>query len=154
MKLSRLIICFLIIITACKSKDQVPSDIIPAPKIQAILWDLMRADQFIGTYLVIKDSSVDKTTESLKYYQRIFNLHEVTRDEFQKSFTFYRQHPAFFKAIMDSINKPGLAPTQIIEPAPLLANPDTTDKGQQPLVRDTLLKKIKKHPPVLFITRY
>ncbi len=62
---------------------------------QAVLWDLMRADQFLADYVFNKDSSLDKTTESLKYYQKIFAIHKVSKEEFQESFSFYQAHPVF-----------------------------------------------------------
>ena len=53
-------------------------DILPQKKMQAVLWDMMRADQFLTDYVLNKDSSLNKITESLKYYQQIFAIHKIT----------------------------------------------------------------------------
>ena len=86
---------------------------------QAVLWDLMRADQFLADYVLKKDSSLNKETESIKLYQRIFLIHKISKELFRKSLSFYRSHPALLKVIMDSISRtPAAIPAKIIKPHP------------------------------------
>ena len=145
-----LVVSFMI---GCKSKNAVPNNVLPQKKMQVILWDMMRADQFLADYVLNKDSSLNKTTESLKYYQQIFAIHKTSKEEFQYSFLFYKSHPDLLKAIMDSISTP---PS---ETTPALAKPDsattvpvtskdTVTKEPQKIVQDTLPLPVKKKKPV------
>lgn len=141
----RLLIPLLIFfLLSCKGKNKIPAGVLPQKKMQAVLWDIMRADQFLSDYVLSKDSGINKVTESLKYYEQIFAIHKTTKEQFQKSFSFYKDHPMLLKAIMDSINHASsVAPTQIVAPTSI-AQPvtvtDTNLKLQKP-VRDTLQKK-------------
>ncbi|MBC7873755.1 MAG: DUF4296 domain-containing protein [Ferruginibacter sp.] len=116
-----LCIVFLFFLTGgCKNKNEVPGNVLSQKKMQAILWDMMRADQFLADYILNKDTTLLKKTESLKYYRQVFAIHQVSKEEFQRSFSFYQSHPALFRAIMDSIGAPpreatpGLAPPEMI----------------------------------------
>ncbi|MEQ1677407.1 MAG: DUF4296 domain-containing protein [Chitinophagaceae bacterium] len=95
----------LLIITGCKSKDSVPGDVLPPAKMQALLWDMMRADQFLTEYVLNKDTAKKKDEESIKLYEQILGFHQITKEEFQKSFDYYQFHPGQLKVILDSISK-------------------------------------------------
>lgn len=128
-----LIIGILFFIAGCKSKSGVPSGVLAPEKMQVILWDMMRADQFLADYVLNKDTSLNKTTESLKYYQQIFAIHKISKEQFQHSFSFYKTHPILLKTIMDSIAAPPKdTVAKVIKPVPLsdtiIAKPDTTAK--------------------------
>jgi hypothetical protein len=103
---------------ACKGKNHIPSDIIPPSKMQSVLYDVMRADQFVSGF-VIKNKPADSLlSKSLGLYQQIFTLHKVSKVEFDRSFKFYKEHPDLFKGLMDSIGRRSLdAPTQMIDPS-------------------------------------
>ena len=88
MRISLLIALAVIFTAGCKNKNVIPNNVLPEKKMQEILWDMMRADQFLADYVLNKDSSLNKTTESLKYYQQIFAIHKTSKDEFQHSFSF------------------------------------------------------------------
>jgi hypothetical protein len=103
MKKGLLIVYLFFLIAGCKSKDVVPANVLPQKKMQAVLWDMMRADQFLANYVLNKDSSLDKKTESIKLYQQALHINGVSKEEFERSFSFYKSHPVLLKAIMDSI---------------------------------------------------
>jgi Domain of unknown function (DUF4296) len=111
-----LIICCLFIVTGCKNKNGIPAGLIPQKKMQAILWDMMRADQFLSDFVLNKNSSLDKRTESIKLYSQVFAIHQISKEQYEKSFSFYKTHPALFKVIMDSLSTPETeAPTEMIK---------------------------------------
>ena len=66
MRTGLLIAVVLFFAAGCKNKNGIPNSVLPQKKMQAILWDMMRADQFLADYILNKDSSLNKTTESLK----------------------------------------------------------------------------------------
>lgn len=137
-----LLLCFFL--SACKGKNKIPAGVLSQKKMQAVLWDVMRADQFLLSNVFSKDSSLDKETESLKYYQQIFAIHKTTREQFQKSFSFYKDHPALFKVIMDSLSQTRVAaPTAPVQP---VVTPDITQPVQNRTLPDTVIKLQKKKP--------
>src|SRR5688572_24002928 len=101
----------LIIFISCGKKDKVPSGIIPKDKMQAVLWDMMRADQFLGDYVFNIDTTRDRKLESISLYREILALHKISQDEFRESFNYYRERPAIMRVIMDSISKTKKLPT-------------------------------------------
>ena len=120
MRTGLFITCCLFIISGCKENNRIPGDIIPPKKMQAILWDMMRADEFLGDFVLPKDSGLDKRNESSRLYGQVFSIHHISKEQFGESFTFYKTHPALFKVIMDSLSRPVTAtPTEMIkQPAP------------------------------------
>ena len=143
-----LIVLLIFFTVGCKNKNGVPGSVLPPEKMQVILWDMMRADQFLTDYVLNKDSSLNKTTESLKYYQQIFAIHKISKEEFQHSFFYYKSHPILLKAIMDSISTPlKVPPAQSTKPDSASVSPvqDTTKPGPDKTIQDTsILKKGKR----------
>jgi len=130
MRTGLLIICCSLVIAGCKNKNKVPPDIIPQKKMQAVLWDMMRADQFLSDFVFNKDSSLDKRTRSIQLYNRVFAIHHISKEQYEKSFSFYKTHPALFKVIMDSLSTakataPAEMITQPVPPDSLRQHPDT-----------------------------
>jgi hypothetical protein len=97
------IIFSILFITGCKHKDAIPGNVLPQNKMQAVLWDMMRVDQFLSDYVLNKDTSLKRSTESIKLYQQVLAINEVTKEKFERSFSFYKSHPLLLKVIMDSI---------------------------------------------------
>ena len=103
---------FLVLLLAgCSDKDNTPSGIIPRVKMEKILWDLVQADQYAAQYLVTdsvqvykKDSTrIDMKMETLKLYEQVFRLHQVSRDEFRKSFQYYQGRPDLARGMLDTL---------------------------------------------------
>lgn len=148
------ILVFLFFTVGCKNKNGIPTGVLPQKKMQVILWDMMRADQFLNDYIINKDSSKNKTTESLKYYQQIFTIHKISKEEFQHSFSFYKSHPVLFKMILDSISTPpNEAPTQIAQPVVIKDTisylSDSITPGYQKNLTDTVRFRKKEKPKSL-----
>jgi len=139
----------LFLFEACKGKDTIPSGVLSQKKMQDVLWDVMRADKFVADYVLKKDSSLNKVTESLHYYQEIFAIHGITEEQFEKSFSFYKEHPDLFKVMMDSMSQARvIAPTQLAEPSvPVvepIATPDSVMELPTRSKMDTFIRMQKK----------
>ena len=138
MKKRLLIICCIFIIISCKNNNRIPSDILPPKKMQEVVWDMMRADLFLGDFVFRTDSSLDKKTERSVLYGRVFTIHHISKEQFGESFSFYKTHPLLFKSIMDSLSRPKTdAPTEMIK---------------QPAVRDSVQHLVPGASPVDSIT--
>lgn len=90
-----------IIVFSCGTRDKKES-ILPENKMRAVMWDMIRADQYVSDFL-LRDSTKNKKEESEKLYEQIFYLHKITRDEFKKSLDYYSARPNLFQPIIDSL---------------------------------------------------
>jgi Domain of unknown function (DUF4296) len=122
--------------TGCSDKNSVPSGILSREKMAAVLWDMIQADQYSTLYLakdsagvpkdsagmtkdsagrtkdsagVPKDSArINLKMETLRLYEQVFRLHQVSREEFRKSYQYYLDHPALNQVLFDSLTAKGV----------------------------------------------
>ncbi|MFM2138442.1 MAG: hypothetical protein RJA57_749 [Bacteroidota bacterium] len=96
--------CLLCILLSCGNKNRIPSGVLPEKKMQAVLWDLMRVDQFLGDHLFrTPDTAIGKVRISTGYYQEVLRQHGITRETFRVSYDYYSAHPERMRSILDSI---------------------------------------------------
>src|SRR5688500_11496802 len=102
----RVIIPVLIIVclAACGGKSKVPKGVLDREKMEAVLWDIMQADEFLKDHILNKDSTLNDTTESIRMYERVFAFNNTNREEFARSFNYYREHTSLIKDVLDSLN--------------------------------------------------
>jgi hypothetical protein len=81
----------------------VPGDIIPPEKIQPIIFDLLRADEYVNNFL-LRDTLLKREKEAVKLYEQVFQIHKVSSSEFYKSYKYYQAHPDKNKLLLDSLN--------------------------------------------------
>jgi mRNA deadenylase 3'-5' endonuclease subunit Ccr4 len=129
-------ILILIILLGCGKNKSVPSGVLPAKKMEAILWDLMRADQFVTLHILPKDSSLKKETEHKKWHDKILAIHQLNEQDFQNSFHYYKEHPKLFQEILDTISL-----SKKYEP---VFKTDSTKTVQPSLNYDSLKKVIEQ----------
>jgi hypothetical protein len=94
----------------CTRKKNIPANILTTAMMEDVLWDLMRADQYLSTFIFPADTSIDKKTASENLYQQVFTIHKISKKEFQKSFDYYSSHPLMLISIMDSLQKKPFTP--------------------------------------------
>ena len=99
--------------TGCADKQSVPSGILPFNKMQTVMWDMIQADQY-AVLAVAKDSAakdsaahINAKAETLKLYEEVFRLHDVSREEFHKSYRYYLNHPELNQRLFDSLISQG-----------------------------------------------
>jgi hypothetical protein len=101
MKKFILIIFTLVLFFSCK--DSPPSGVIKQDKMKNVLWDVLRADA-LSNEIVKRDSGKSIAGESAMLTKKVFLIHHITEDEFNKSYSYYSAHPDIMKAMLDSIN--------------------------------------------------
>ena len=115
-----ILIAGLALIGACKSK--LPSNVLKPDKMQAVLWDVIKADVFTAEFIK-KDSTKNAAAENVKLQQQIFALHKISKADFYRSYDYYRSNTEIFKKIMDSIvvraERNRYEKTTVIPPTPV-----------------------------------
>lgn len=70
---------------------------------QNIFWDMIRGD-LLAQEIIKNDSTKNLKTESFAITEKIFSIHKINRDKFEKSIAFYEKHPGLMKVMFDSLN--------------------------------------------------
>lgn len=115
----------LLIVLSCSDKNKVPRGILPPPKMQAVLWDMLSVGEFLNGYVFVIDS-LDRMNESSKKYGQVLQFHNITREEFDRSYLYYRQHNELMKVVLDSLSKRQADPAETFKPRADSAKADTT----------------------------
>jgi len=92
---------------ACSDSNAIPKNIIAKEKMEKILWDIIQADNFSTEYLKKDSGRINVKFETMKLYDQIFLLHHVSRQDFEKSYQFYLEHPDITKPMFDSLSARG-----------------------------------------------
>ena len=98
--------CILIIATSVlfySCKETVPSGIIKQNKMQEVLWDMLRADA-LSHQIANSDSTKFADDERAKLTRQVFIIHNITENQFDKSYSYYVQHPEIMRNMLDSLN--------------------------------------------------
>jgi hypothetical protein len=116
MRIITAIAFLLMLFGSCSNEPKIPDDIIAPVKMKQVIWDLVRADEMVNVY-VSTDTSANKPEKRTDFYQRVFQIHRINKQQFKKSFTFYQSHPDLLKIVLDS------AYNQAVKPVTLPKNP-------------------------------
>ncbi len=147
------IILSLVLLVACSSK-RTPKGILEPEPMQAVLWDMLMAGEFLQGYVLLRDTGIHKLVKSDQVYNKVLALHKIDRETFDKSLAWYRENPKIMKEVLDSIaahnkEKTDLRPLPAV-PAidPGVVVPDTTFK--KPSLRDQqgVAEPVPVQPPV------
>ncbi len=94
-------IIIVIIFFSC-TNNNVPNDIIPANKMELVLWDYFKVDAYCSDF-VKKDSTQNDTLLNIQLQQTIFRHYKITKEEFYRSYQFYKLHPVLMAGMLDSM---------------------------------------------------
>ncbi len=95
------ILCVLVI--SCRDKNRIPSEIIGQKEMQSVLWDVIRA-QILSLEVARKDSSINEIAHTKELTKRVFEIHKITAADFEKSYSWYTNHPDLMRIIFDSMS--------------------------------------------------
>src|ERR1700761_5035830 len=133
-----LLAAFCVLLSACSDKTSVPWGILSLDKMTPIMWDMVEADQYAAT--LVRDSAhTDPKMVRMQLYEQVFRSHEVTREKFEKSYNYYREHPEINQILYDSLAAQGNryrnesyahpGPRPVTAPAPVPVIPAGTPPG-------------------------
>lgn len=100
----RLLVYMMILITAAAcSERKVPKGILEPEKMEAVVWDMIRAGEMLNGFVLYRDTFTNAVQESQRWYQKIYDLHGTTKEAFIRSYQYYREHPDLSRALFDSL---------------------------------------------------
>ena len=102
--MTRILILFIGLIFNSCSSGSLPSGILPNEKLQKVVYDLIRVDEFINNY-VIKDSTINVKEKRSILYEQVFKVNNTNRKEFYSSYQYYQKHPDVQKRLFDSLQQ-------------------------------------------------
>jgi hypothetical protein len=88
-------------VVSCTDKDKIPAGVLPKDKMEKVLWDMIQAERYRETF--VRDSALDLKKETFKLYAQVFEIHQITKDEFIKSYKFYMSRPDITRVMFDSL---------------------------------------------------
>lgn len=102
-----LLFCCLITagLVACSDKDKVPAGVLPPAKMDSVMWDMLRAGEFINGYVVAVDTGAARGSRSLAVYEEVLKIHKINRQQFDESLAWYQAHPDQMKQLLDTLSK-------------------------------------------------
>ncbi|MDB5207522.1 MAG: hypothetical protein JWR72_2597 [Flavisolibacter sp.] len=101
MRILVLLSCFIL---SCAEGTSVPEEILPPPKMEAVLYDVISADELVD-FSIIQDSTYRIFSKRASLYDSIFSFHSINKESFKKSLQFYQGRPDLLKIIFDSLQK-------------------------------------------------
>jgi hypothetical protein len=102
MRLLAIILLTFTLFVSCVTRG-VPDGILPPDKIQPIIFDLLRADEYVNNF-VMRDTMLKREKEAVKLYEQVFVIHGITSADFYKSYRYYQAHPDKNRALFDSLS--------------------------------------------------
>ena len=90
---------------ACSNSAEMPKEVLPVSKMKLVVWDMSLADNLASEkYILNKDSQRIMVTG---LYQKIFNLHKISKTVFYNSYAYYEMHPVVLQTLFDSVSAYG-----------------------------------------------
>jgi hypothetical protein len=103
MKKGALLFCISALLFSCGSNQPAEGRILSSVKMQDVMWDFLQADAYTEFYLK-KDSSKNIFLQNAALQKKIFSLHQITKEDFYKSFDYYNNHSSDMRIILDSVS--------------------------------------------------
>jgi Domain of unknown function (DUF4296) len=110
----------------CAGKDGVPRGIIPRDRMEQVMWDMAQADQYVALYLAKDSAHIDRKKETLKLYETVFRLYDVSLEQFRKSYRYYLDHPELGQLLFDSVIARGVRARTEMYDRPFQVHPPVT----------------------------
>lgn len=116
----------LVLLTRCVVEDEIPADVLPKEKMQDVLGGMVAAGEYVDGF-VLKRDSLDSFGTRSRIYSQVLQVYKISREQFDRSFRFYREHPILMKELLDTLNKR-------LTTLPVVATPQLQP---QPAIRDS-----------------
>jgi hypothetical protein len=97
---------FLLFLFSC-SGNKLPKQILPADKMEKVIWDMIEADQYYRENVVRDSAKINVHQARYDLYNTVFRIHGISKETFAKSYAYYVDHPQLLKVMFDSLSTKG-----------------------------------------------
>jgi hypothetical protein len=87
---------------SCAQKNKVPETILPPDRMDKLLMDMLRAEEFFNQKQA--DSAFLDSVTRINLYQSVLAANKTNKEDFKRSFTFYESHPEMLKTVLDAMH--------------------------------------------------
>lgn len=95
------VILVLVSLIGCAGpEEQPPSDLIPRDRFVQVLADVHVIEARISHEMVV-DQRTDSPAQ--RYYDEMYAERAITKEEYEKTYTWYTEHPEMMKALYDEV---------------------------------------------------
>ena len=99
------LIAILLFFYACTNKHVSPR-ILSEPEMQKVMWDIMLVEEY-ANIKTARDSIKNIDNDRLNLYLKVFQLHNISKEDFKASFKYYSSKPNLMKIVFDSLSARG-----------------------------------------------
>jgi hypothetical protein len=92
----------LVSLLSCQQDRVVPKAILQPAKMEQVFLDMMRADEYANQQSIADTTALQKQSRT-NLYQKVLQIHKVTKDDFQMSLKYYQNNPDKLKIVLDSM---------------------------------------------------
>lgn len=89
---------------ACSRGPKVPKGVLQPDKMEDVLWDMIQTGEFLSGFVLYRDTNINAVLESQRWYEKVYSFHQISKDDFKRSYNWYRDHPDMMKRILDSLS--------------------------------------------------
>jgi hypothetical protein len=94
-----------VIFLGCKQHQNKPA-LLSKPQMEKVIWDIMQVDEYANNF-ISRDSLKNLNQERLQLYLKVFQIHHISKDDFNASLRYYAAKPDEMKIIFDSLTSKG-----------------------------------------------
>jgi hypothetical protein len=91
-----------LLILVCCNNQKIPDNVLPPQKMQSVLWDMLQAEE-LANFQLPKDSTLSILDRHTMYYQKVFQVQNITKEQFKRSLGYYQTRPDLLKVMFDSL---------------------------------------------------
>lgn len=101
---ARLLIFLFIFSSSCVGKLRIPDNVIKPEKMGSIMRDIIKADA-LAQEISQRDSTKDLRIVNIQLYNTVFAVHAITKEQFDKSYSFYEKNPSLLLTMFDTLSQ-------------------------------------------------
>jgi hypothetical protein len=111
---------FFVLLNICFACGKNAKSVMPINEMKIVMWDMMNADNWYSS-MTIKDTMALKDKRNIALYQQVFKWHQITQEQFYKSYHYYELHPEEMKILFDSLESYATKQRMTFEGKPIKA---------------------------------
>lgn len=93
------ILGLLLTLVSCSSS----ADVLPKEKMEKVMWDVAQSSELLNGYVYYKHPEQNRAALNDAMLQRVFKIHNITKEQFNKTLDYYEKRPDELKTIIDTV---------------------------------------------------